>query len=172
MVKYYIYMIELKLKNKENEKHFYVGKSRKLEKRLWDHIAKNNKSFKCIEEDYDVIAVQEVHEIIGLDNKMEKNKVDSITSRIENDFVTRKTKANKTNFFYHGGNIADLNLKKYNDEINKYSLIKVSGCHEIPPNSDKEKIDEILKKLINEIENKKNVLKRLIALIKLRLIKS
>lgn len=97
---YYIYMLELQLEN-ENEKNktknkYYVGKSQQLEVRLNDHISRNRKSVKSWKADYKVIAIKEVHKILGIKDIKDAGELDnpgdldSITSRLENKVVTEK----------------------------------------------------------------------------------
>lgn len=102
---HYIYMIELKLEHKHNtdESYFYIGKTKDYPNRLLTHISRNNNTTKLINNrdkkkngkiNYvaRVIAIRKIYEIVLSEKKLEEinnkdDKIDSITSIIENQFV-------------------------------------------------------------------------------------
>lgn len=90
MCTYYIYMLELENEKDKNKNKYYVGKSQQLEVRLNDHISRNRKSVKSWKGDYKVIAIKEVHKILGIKGIDIPEDLDRITSRLENKVVTEK----------------------------------------------------------------------------------
>ena len=103
--KYYIYMIELRLENplQNDEPYFYIGKTKDIVSRLINHILRNKKTTKLIKDNGKniarVIAIRKIYEIIDEEIKElyklnDYNSIDSITSKIENQFVFKKIVGN------------------------------------------------------------------------------
>lgn len=127
---YYIYM--LGLKGITGEEMYYIGKTYQLEKRLQDHINKNRKSSKILKTT-EVAAIKEIHKI-AMPDYLEIPEQDSITSRIENKFITEKIHEDGGNKArYRGGcyllgwetnnfNLLDLNDVRYLEELALYNL--------------------------------------------------
>jgi len=144
MREYYIYMLELM---KDKERRYYIGKTHKLEKRLNDHIRLNSDTAEtlkaCKLEGYEVVTIKEIHRVYGRSkggSRFSKSEIDSITSRLENKFITEKIIddiGNKTK--YRGGDylsedgcwqgddfeLKDLELDEYKKDLEDYKLIEV-----------------------------------------------
>ena len=165
--KYYIYMIELRLENplQNDEPYFYIGKTKDIVSRLINHILRNKNTTKLIKDNGKniarVIAIRKIYEIIDeeikeLYKQKDYNSIDSITSKIENQFVFKKIVGNNGDKIeenkkrFRGGHYTpkwDSSSDSYKiKKLNTYKHWKIKSILKKPYKIEKDKNIKELKK--------------------------